>query len=86
MGMNVEQFRGIQFVRISSMSKAQQEQVWDSFDQEKIIKIIKDEALMNDCILYSDYAAWQSGLPKPSVVSEPSKPAFPAVVGKLAFE
>lgn len=86
MGLNVEQFRGIQFVRISSMSKDQQEQVWDSFDREKIIKIIKDESLMNDCILFSDYTAWQAGVSKTNIVVAPSKPVYPAPVGKLALE
>ena len=60
MGTPIENFKGIKFVRISSMPKEQQEKVWNSFEKEKIIKIIKDQALMNDCILYSDYASWQS--------------------------
>ena len=60
MGTTIENFKGIAFVRISSMPKEQQERVWNSFEKEKIIKIIKDQALMNDCILYTDYASWQS--------------------------
>lgn len=56
----VENFRGIEFVRISSLSKEQQGQVWDSFDHDKIIKIMKDKSLMNDCILYADFQKWEA--------------------------
>lgn len=86
MGLNVEQFRGIQFVRISSMSKDQQEQVFNSFDHEKIIKIVKDQSLLNDCILFTDFAAWQADQRQPGIALSPSKPAYPAPIGKLAFE
>lgn len=86
MGLNVEEFRGIQFVRISSMSKDQQEQVWNSFDREKIIKIVKEQSLLNDCILFSDFTAWQADQPQPGVAQTPTKPVYPAAIGKLAFE
>ena len=86
MGLTVEQFRGIQFVRISSMSKDQQEQVWNSFDREKIIKIVKEQSLLNDCILFSDFTEWQADTPKPAIVLAPSEPAYQATVGKLVFK
>jgi hypothetical protein len=86
MGLNVEQFRGIQFVRISSMSKDQQEQVWNSFDREKIIKIVKDESLLNDCILFTDFTTWQADQRMSGIAITPGKPEYPAAIGKLAFE
>ena len=86
MGLTVEQFRGIQFVRISSMSKDQQEQVWNSFDREKIIKIVKEQSLLNDCILFTDFTAWQADQRKPAIVLTPSQPAYQATIGKLVFK
>ncbi len=86
MGLIVEQFRGIQFVRISSMSKDQQEQVWDSFDREKIIKIVKEQSLLNDCILYTDFAAWQAASQKPAASITPDRPSYTPAIGKLAFK
>lgn len=84
--MIVENFKGIEFVRVSSLSKDQQRQLWESFDPEKIIKIIRDKSLLNDCILYSDYIAWQSSKtserPSPSVERIPVQ----AALRKLAFE
>jgi len=86
MGMIVERFKGIEFVRISSLTRDQQQQVWTSFDQEKIIKIIKDKTLLNDCILYKDYVNWQTppapAQPLPSAVSEPLQHPLT----KLAFK
>lgn len=72
----VEKFRGIEFVRISSLPKEQQGQVWDSFDQGKIIKIIRDQSLLNDCILYEDFQKWEAArLPQDSKDSGHITPA-----------
>jgi hypothetical protein len=61
----LEHFRGIEFVRISSLPEDQKEKIWQSFQQDKIIKIVRDQSLLNDCILYQDYVSWlnQSGAP-----------------------
>lgn len=83
MGMNVERYKGIEFVRISSLPKEQQNQVWASFEREKIIKIVRDQSLLNDCILYDDFAAWQARSQAPA----PEQPAsHNPILGKLAFE
>ena len=87
MGAAIENFKGIEFVRISSMPKDQQEKVWQSFEKEKIIKIIKDQSLMNDCILVSDFSAWQSK--QLAIQQHPvARTSHPTVsrLGKLAFE
>lgn len=79
--MNIEHFKGIEFVRISAMPKDQQARVWESFERNKIFKIVTDQSLLNDCILYNDYTAWealQDGADSPNAV--PLKPSF----GRLA--
>ena len=70
------------------MPKDQQEKVWNSFEKEKIIKIVKDQALMNDCILFSDFTAWQSNqlaAQQQQTKASPARDALSAI-GKLAFE
>ena len=82
--MPIETFKGIEFVRISSMPKDQQDKIWESFQQDKIIKIIRDQSLMNDCILYHDFATWQASqptLPVPATMQQ-----VPTSIGKLAFD
>ncbi|HWA32533.1 MAG TPA: hypothetical protein VG737_00310 [Cyclobacteriaceae bacterium] len=54
----LENFKGIEFVRISSLPAEQKEKIWQSFQHDKIIKIVKDTTLLNDCILYNDYLSW----------------------------
>ena len=82
-----ENFKGIEFVRISSLPEDQKEKIWKSFQHDKIIKIVKDQALLNDCILYNDYVSWlnqqQSAIPMstPSI-STSSMPIF----ANLAFK
>jgi hypothetical protein len=58
-----ETYKGIEFIRISSLPEDQKSAIWSSFDQEKIIKILKVDALLNDCILYRDYVDWMSQIP-----------------------
>lgn len=80
-----ENFKGIEFVRISALPKDQQEKVWSSLERDKVIKILKDKALMNDCILYNDYVSW---LKNQTVVASQNQRTVPALspIGKLAFE
>lgn len=85
-GMTIENFRGIEFVRISSMPKEDQEKIWTSFEHGKIIKIIKDNSLMNDCILYPDFAEWQGKQSSPSKSSPQMTRSTGASFSKLAFE
>ncbi|HTH58391.1 MAG TPA: hypothetical protein VL728_20230 [Cyclobacteriaceae bacterium] len=53
-----ENYKGIKFVRISSLPVDQKNQIWKSIDQTTIIKILKGDTLMNDCVQYKDYLAW----------------------------
>ncbi len=53
-----EIFKGIEFVRISSLPGDQKEKIWHSLRHDKIIKIVKNQSLLNDCILYQDYISW----------------------------
>jgi hypothetical protein len=62
-----EQYKGITYIRIAALPKKQKQQFWVSFDQEKIIKILKDDTLLNDCILFSDYTEWLKSVFKEEV-------------------
>lgn len=85
--MNIERFKGIEFVRISSMTKEQQHQVWQTFERDKIFKIVTDKSLLNDCILYNDFTAWEARQIANPANTTASKPvAFKGSLGKLAFE
>jgi hypothetical protein len=53
-----EQYKGISFVRISSLPGWQKSILSEKTHRERVIKIIKDNALLNDCIIYDDYVEW----------------------------
>jgi hypothetical protein len=62
-----EQYKGITYIRIAALPEKQKQQFWVSFDQEKIIKILKDDTLLNDCVLFSDYTEWLKSVFKEEV-------------------
>ena len=53
-----EQYKGISYVRISTLPIEQRAKIRHSYKREAIIKILKDNALINDCIIYDDYVQW----------------------------
>ena len=60
MKMSSESYKGIEFIRISSLATQEKNLIWQTLGHEKIIKILRDNELLNDCIQYNDYLAWQS--------------------------
>ena len=72
------------------MPEEQKEKIWQSFQQDKIIKIVRDQSLLNDCILYNDYVSWlnendTTTLVSPAINSKPVSTDTP-VFSKLAFK
>lgn len=55
-----ENYKGIEFVRISALPEDQKQLIWTSLKRDKIIKILKSDCLLNDCIQVRDYEAWYS--------------------------
>jgi hypothetical protein len=53
-----EIYKGIEFVRISNLPKEQSEVIYTAFPKDKIIKILRDEMIVRDCIQYQDYQEW----------------------------
>ncbi|MBL7873146.1 MAG: hypothetical protein JNM78_16125 [Cyclobacteriaceae bacterium] len=53
-----EFYKGIEFIRISTLPANQKEIILVSLSPDKVIKILKDDVLLSDCVLYSDYLAW----------------------------
>ena len=50
-----EHYKGMVYVRLSALPLDQRNNFRHGQNREKIIKILKDNALMNDCVLYEDY-------------------------------
>jgi hypothetical protein len=53
-----ENFKGISYVRISSLSTEQQSTIKLSFNSRQLIKILRDGVVLDDCLQYEHYTAW----------------------------
>ena len=53
-----ENYKGISYVRISSLPSGQKKLVWKTIDHNLIIKILIGDALINDCLQYEHYLTW----------------------------
>jgi hypothetical protein len=56
--MRIENYKGIEFVRISAMPEDQQALIRATFDRSKIIKILRDTEVLHDCIQASEFQQW----------------------------
>ena len=56
--MSAENYKGIDFVRISMLPEDQKNQITRTIDRSKIIKILRGKELLSDCVQVNDYAMW----------------------------
>jgi hypothetical protein len=54
----IENYKGIEFVRISTLPEEQKRMIWTSEYQHKVIKILRDKELLSDCLPYDNYVEW----------------------------
>ena len=54
----IENYKGIEFVRISTLPEDQQKMILTSTLQRKAIKILRDKELLIDCLPYDTYVEW----------------------------
>ena len=82
--MNFETYKGIEFVRISALPEDEQAIIHKTLDEAKIIKILRDNELLNDCVQSRDYQEWK-GARKQVVASTPAPEGLVKEL-KLAFK
>lgn len=81
---SIEFYKGIEFVRISSFTEAEKNVFWQTFDRNKIIKILMNDSLLNDCIQYQDYREWMAKDFHQEVSIQQSKEETPMPILKFA--
>ncbi len=74
MKLPAENYKGIEFIRISRLPEDQRQKLEINFSKSRIIKILKDSELIKDCIQFSDYSEWYSLNFKAEIA--PSKPVL----------
>ncbi|MBX2942544.1 MAG: hypothetical protein KF860_09380 [Cyclobacteriaceae bacterium] len=53
-----ENYKGIEFIRISKLPDEQRKQIVQALPSDKIIKILRDNELLTDCVQFKHYEAW----------------------------
>ena len=81
----IENYKGIEFVRISSLPEVQQKMIWTSAYRHKVIKILRGEELLNDCLPSVNYVEWYMQCYK-TATTVSTQPVEPKRVPKLVFK
>jgi len=57
-----ENYRGIEYIQISSLPADQKKSIYQSINHRSIINILKEDALLNDCLQYLHYVSWYENI------------------------
>lgn len=58
MKVQTEIYKGIEFIQISKLPEEQKVLIKQSIPADQIIKILKENELLTDCIQFQHYSAW----------------------------
>jgi len=64
MKVSSEDYKGIEYIRISSLPGDQKKYIYKSLNHKLIINILKENSLMNDCLQYQHYLTWYENIYK----------------------
>ena len=56
--LNIRIYKGIEFVQLKALPAAQAESLKQTLDERTLIKILIDDVILSDCVLYSAYENW----------------------------
>ncbi len=69
-------YRGIEYIRLSSLPAQQAEALRAVLTPRTLIKINRDGIILTDCVLYSAYEAWWAEQEKQKAGSVATEPAL----------
>ena len=81
-----ENYKGIEYIRISSLPIDQKKYLYKSLNHKLIINILKDDSLMNDCLQYQHYATWYENIYKTETEGKSIEVSTQSPVLTLAFK
>ena len=81
-----ENYRGIEYIRISSLPLAQKKLIYQSLNQKLIINILRQDAILNDCLQYRHYITWYENVYKLAAQEKVVERTAPAGALTFAFK
>jgi len=58
MKVNSTIYKGIEYVQVNSLPADQKEKLLQTINHDLLIKILVDEKLIGNCLLFKDYEIW----------------------------
>ena len=58
MKVNSTIYKGIEYIQVSSLPADQKEKLLQTINHDLFIKILVDEKLIGNCLLFKDYEIW----------------------------
>jgi hypothetical protein len=86
MRVTSENYKGIEYVRISSLPVDQKKYIYKSFNHKLIINILKGNSLLDDCLQYQHYTTWYENIYKTMVQERAVNVSENSPVLALAFK
>lgn len=65
-----ENYKGIEYVRISKLPDEQRSKLVQTLPSDRIIKILRENELLTDCVQFKHYEAWFKSHYKNGVVAD----------------
>lgn len=57
-------YKGIEYIRLSSLPASQAESLKQTLNHRTLIKILHEEVVLTDCVLYTAYEQWYANYSK----------------------
>ena len=67
--LNISIYKGIEFVQLKELPAAQAKLLMQTLNKRTLIKILIDDVILSDCVLFSAYESWFASYSKE--VNEP---------------
>ena len=69
MKVNSTIYKGIEYIQVSALPPDQKEKLLQTINHDLFIKILVDEKLIGNCLLFKDYEIWFENIYKPQTKS-----------------
>jgi hypothetical protein len=56
--LSISTYKGIEYIQLSTLSTTQAESLRQTLTERTLIKILVDDVILKDCVLYSAYEKW----------------------------
>ena len=67
MKVNSTIYKGIEYVQVNALPQDQKEKLLQTINHDLFIKILVDEKLIGNCLLFKDYEIWFDNIYKPQI-------------------